>query len=100
MEKNTERILKSDSVELHGCFRLGLNGPQTPQSAKPSDRSVAPINPEVHIVEKNANFALIEIICCCGTRMQVKCEYNGADLPADSSHNQTETEQTPPNQTE
>ncbi len=73
------RILKSDEVKLEGRFLLdaaqaGLDSPKQQVAAS----SV----PQVRILENHEQYAVIEIICSCGTRTSLKCEYAGASAPA------------------
>jgi hypothetical protein len=75
MERNTERVLKSSDVELSG--RIQLPGIATNHDA--SARSAQPSFPaDATIVENNSDFALIEVVCPCGRKTIVKCEYKAA----------------------
>ena len=78
MPKVTGRILKAEDVNLQGQFLLDV-----PQ-ARPTlsrGKTAASATPQVRIVENHPDFAVIEIVCCCGARTSVKCEY-GAGQPA------------------
>ena len=73
------RILKSDKVKLEGRFLLdaaqsGLDSPK--------QRVTASSAPQVRILENHEQYAVIEVICSCGTRTSLKCEYAGAPAPA------------------
>jgi len=72
MGRKLARILKADNVKLEGQFRLGADraGPVLSK-----ERNMGSGTPQVHIVEKNTEFAIIEIICSCGTRTSLRCEY-------------------------
>lgn len=78
MTNTTGRILKSSEVNLQG--RVVLDNFQTPQNtaeAKGRDSGSQSLSaPKVRIVENCAEFAIIEITCPCGTKTNVKCEYN------------------------
>lgn len=76
MERNAERILKSNDVEISGRVQLaGL----TPGSGSP-DRNMAPSVPaNATIIENTPEFALIEVVCPCGRKTSVKCEYAPAE---------------------
>ncbi len=76
MERNTERILKSNDVEISGRIQLGNIAPGTVATAQTAIPS-APAN--ATIVENNPDFALIEVVCPCGRKTRVKCEYAAAD---------------------
>ena len=79
------RILKSDEVKLEGRFLLDAAqaGPGSPK------RQVAASSPpQVRILENSEQYAVIEVICSCGTRTSLKCEYAGASAP-DTDDTQT-----------
>lgn len=72
MEKAEGRILKGSDVELQGRFQLNVaEAHQSP----PKGVNPPLAKPQVHIVEKHPEFAVIEITCSCGTKTHVKCEY-------------------------
>lgn len=68
-------ILKSDNVELNGQFQLGSAA--TPQQANNTQNNPnhAQTTAEVNIIEKNSQYAVIEITCSCGTKTAIKCLY-------------------------
>lgn len=73
MDKPAARVLKADEVKVQGCFHLDVgHSAQRPASAGKTMSST----PQVCIVEKTADFAVIEIACSCGTKTRVRCEYN------------------------
>lgn len=72
MGKVTGHILKNKDIKLEGQFHLDLG--QT--ASTPARKSnVAFVTPQVHIVENHPEFAVIEIICSCGTKTHIRCEY-------------------------
>lgn len=74
METTQNRVLKANTVKLQGSCRLGLNGASTPKPAglpQPQNSTVS-----VYIVEKNAECAVIEVVCCCGARTRIRCDYD------------------------
>jgi len=79
MIRTAGRILKSNDVKLEGQFHLdaanaGLDSPK---------QQVAPLSaPQVRILENHPEYAVIEVICSCGTKMSLKCEYAGAAAQA------------------
>jgi len=80
MGKTAGRILKSEDVKLEGRFLLdvaqtGLN--------LPKQGSAASAPPQVRIMESHVEYAVIEVICSCGTKMSLRCEYAGAQPPDD-----------------
>ncbi|MHC4395244.1 MAG: hypothetical protein ACYS1A_06275 [Planctomycetota bacterium] len=79
MNKVQGRILKSNDVELQG--RLQLDMAQTGTNPTQGGNSPA-VAPQVRIVEKHSEFAVIEITCSCGIKTHLKCEYAAAEQPA------------------
>ena len=79
MGKTQGRILKSKDVILQGRIQLGMV--QTSHKAAKSQNS-ALVEPQVRIVEKHSEFAVIEITCSCGTKTHIKCEYTEIEQPA------------------
>lgn len=76
MERNTERVLKNNDVEVSGRVQLPGISPadnNTVRAAQPSLPAAAAI------VENTADFALIEVTCVCGRKTVVKCEYKAAE---------------------
>lgn len=75
------RILKSNEVKLEGRFLLGA---EQAGSDLPKQQGAASSAPQVRIMENHEQYAIIEVICPCGTRTLLKCEYAGAPAPAPS----------------
>jgi len=73
MEKTTGRILKSDKVQLQGQYHLNIA--QDSQRPALAGRTVSGI-PQVRIVENNADYAVLEITCSCGTKTHARCDYD------------------------
>jgi len=88
MQKAAGHILKSSEVRLEGQIRLDPRCLSAQARGYPRQGggggpdSVGP-QPEVRILESHPEFAVIEVICCCGARTYVKCQY--ADLAAGQS---------------
>ncbi len=83
MPKTAGHILKSDEVKLEGQFRLDVAQVQS-QTGGPKEQSPALNAPQVRIVENHPEFAVIEVICSCGTGTYLRCEYGGAQAPEGS----------------
>jgi len=73
------RILKSDKVKVEGRFLLDA---AQSGSDSPKQQVAGSSTAQVRILENNEQYAVIEVICPCGTRMSLKCEYTGAPAPA------------------
>ena len=85
MQKQTGRILKSDEVTLEG--RLQLDVPNT-QPNLPRGTSAALVTPQARMVENHPEFAVIEMICSCGRRTYLKCEYTYSESSEKASETQ------------
>lgn len=82
MPKVAGCILKAEDVDLQGQFLLDV-----PQ-ARPTlsgVKAAASAPPQVRLVENHPDFAVIEIVCCCGARASVKCEYAASQPVAEDS---------------
>jgi len=80
MKNRSRHVLKSSDVRLEGQFRLDTdrNAAKTPDSATGSVQaraSSAVTGVQVRVVENNAEFAVVEAICCCGAKTHIRCEY-------------------------
>jgi len=72
MVQTTSRILKSSDVEVEGQFHLDA-GPHVQSSQNGRNPGVAA--PKVRILESQNEFAVVEVICSCGRKTVVRCEY-------------------------
>ena len=79
MDKTRGRILKSNDVQLQGRFQLDMAHINT-KTTKSQNSALAA--PQVRIVEKHSEFAVIEITCSCGTKTHLKCEYVAVEQTA------------------
>jgi hypothetical protein len=77
MPQSTRRILKSNDIELEGQFHLDISRP----GATPRNNNTALSEPKAHIIEKQAEFAVIEVTCSCGTKTYLRCEYAKDQAP-------------------
>ncbi len=78
MDKVLRRILRSDEVKLEGQVTLQMKQLQSP--AQPSSQKTAKQPAAVEIVENHPEFAVIQITCCCGEKMHLRCEFAGAEI--------------------
>lgn len=72
MQKASGRILKSENVKVEGRFQFDA------QNNIASETGTTPTPPggaRAQIVEKNSDYAIVEIICGCGQKTQIKCQY-------------------------
>jgi hypothetical protein len=71
VDKSTGQILKANDVKVQGTFHLDVEQ----SSKKPTSTGKITSAPQVCIIESNTEFAVMEIICSCGTKIRVRCEY-------------------------
>ena len=77
MQKRTGQVLKSDQVELQGKFQLN---PGQTQVSKTGPNNPVAAAPQVRILENNPEYAVIGVICCCGTEFSIRCDYADAQV--------------------
>jgi len=80
MTKTAGHILKGEDVKLEGQFHLDVTQGGSPVQ-EPKQNRTAMSTPQVRIVQKHPEFAVLEITCSCGLRTNVKCEYTGPQTP-------------------
>ncbi len=89
MPKTAGHILKSEDVKLEGQFHLdvaqGGSAIHGPKQNRPALSA-----PQVRIVKKHPEFAVLEVTCSCGLKTNLKCEYPG---PKTSQGSKTENGQ-------
>ena len=78
MPKTTGRILKASDVKLEGKHTLDIVQTGPSQTRQPG---TALVEPQVHIVESQPDFTVIEVTCSCGTGILLRCEYDGNKTP-------------------
>ena len=89
MGKKAEHILKSKDVEFKGRFLLNVEQTATNSAGKQANMPL--ITGQVRIVEKNPQFAMIEVTCSCSTKTYIKCDYADAQ-PDDREPDKTKGE--------
>jgi hypothetical protein len=83
MMQTTNRILKSDDVEVvEGQCHLDLGHPVS--SAQHSKNAVTG-TAKARILDNNNEYAVIELICSCGRKTIVRCEYGDASAKGETS---------------
>ena len=73
MVNTVGQVLKSSKVKLEGKFQLKIDADSTP-AANSGGANNAIL--QANIVENTAEFAIIEVICSCGSKTRIKCQYN------------------------
>jgi len=78
MPKTAGHILKSTEVKLEGQVRLDVRHPETSQQ---QGKIAGPVTPQARIVQSRPEFAVIEVVCSCGAKTLLRCEYaDGTNL--------------------
>jgi hypothetical protein len=75
MTKTVGNILKSSNVKIEGRFHLNVDPGAHPA---PPLRKNPNLPPQVRIVEKHPEFAVLELTCSCGNKSYIRCEYDNA----------------------
>ncbi len=81
MAHKVVKVLKHDQVHLSGSVCLGTESGATTARAATSTRTNTDVDSsaqQARIVESNSEYSVIEIICGCGRKNYVQCNY--ADL--------------------
>jgi protein associated with RNAse G/E len=72
MAASAGKILKSQDVKVEGQFQLNFNNVGINTS---DNRNSISREPQVRISESQPGFAVVEVICSCGSKIYIKCEY-------------------------
>ena len=72
MAIKARRILKGEDVKIEGRFQLTAE--QLGRS-QPQQGNTVSVSPTVRIVEKQSEYAIIEITCSCGRKTTLRCDY-------------------------
>jgi hypothetical protein len=72
MMQTMNRVLKSDEVEIDGRCHLDIGRSASSAQLGKNNNSVAV---KAKILDNNNEYALIELICSCGKKTLVRCEY-------------------------
>ena len=75
MKNQTGHILKSNDVKLEGRFRLNV-GQNIPNSSNQKKANLS--SAQVRIVENHPEFAVMEVTCGCGAKINIRCDYTNA----------------------
>lgn len=77
MLKTAGHIIKGNDVKLGDHFCLDVVQMQSPIGGT-QKTTAASVTPQARIAQNQPEFAVIEITCSCGKRMDLRCEYVGA----------------------
>jgi hypothetical protein len=68
MSNGSARVLKKGQVQIQGVYKVQV-------SPAGATGGAAGLLREVRLVQKHSDYALIEVVCSCGARALVRCEY-------------------------
>ena len=77
------KVLKNNQVVVDGSVKLGLGVCCVAASGDGLANKVQSVAQEARIIESNSEYAVIEIICSCGGKNHIQCNY--AELAASGS---------------
>ena len=83
MTETSGQILKSDAFELEGRYHLELVQEEFERN-EPAQTNDAAAAPQAQIIENQADHAVIEVVCSCGEKVNLRCDYAGAQMPENS----------------
>jgi hypothetical protein len=81
MTPSTNRILKSDQVEVEGKLALDLGCAAPSGQIKNAPAGIA----KVRILENQIEYAVMEVTCSCGRKTVIRCDYGGGSAAIKSS---------------
>lgn len=77
MNRQVVTVIKRGKVRSGRPVRLptsrsgsGRGGPES-QGHKPA----APVAQQARVIESNSDYAVLEVVCSCGNRMHIQCNY-------------------------
>jgi len=87
MSEAAGQILRGDDVKFEGQFHLDVVKAESSLQQK----TIPPMGAhQVRIVQNNPDFAVIEMICSCGAKTLLKCEYAGPEAASKLAQTQSE----------
>jgi hypothetical protein len=68
-------VIKKHKTCVSGTVRLGMGESNAPVRPSTPSRAVPQGSIEARLIDSNNEFALIEAVCSCGCKTQIKCCY-------------------------
>jgi len=69
------KVLKSDQVLVNGSVRLEIGGAHVRTESDTQAHIHTGCPQEARIVESNNEYAIIEVVCSCGAKSHIQCNY-------------------------
>lgn len=76
MAQNAGQILRKNQVTFTGTCRVDANPARL--AASVTGNHSAACQPQVRIVDKNEQGAVLEFTCSCGSKAYIQCDYAGS----------------------
>jgi len=77
MLAGTIEIIKKDKIKLSGTVRV-IPGERNAPVRPTTPRTVPPGPVQARIVESSSDYAIIEVVCSCGCKTHIQCQYAAA----------------------
>jgi len=71
----TRHVLKAQEITLENPFDISLD----PATCRCAGSDSASSGPRIRIVQDHPDHAVIEFVCLCGRKTEIRCEYAAAD---------------------
>ncbi len=81
----TAHIIKAGRIPVTGKYKLQLGQAAAIDKATPARPRLGQGAASAKVINANASYAMIEVTCPCGEKLQLKCRY--ASDPAASADN-------------
>ena len=83
MTETSGQILKSDDVKLEGRYRLEVAQREF-ERVEPAQANDTAAAPQAQIIENHGDHAVVQVVCSCGAKVNVRCDYAEAQTPQDA----------------
>lgn len=80
MEGTSRRILRNEDVILKGQYYLGVGQSEVGRD-KPQRKNTVSASARASILENHPEYVVLEVICTCGEKICLRCEYGNAKTP-------------------
>ena len=80
-------VVKNDQVVVNGniCIKLGATADSPVQSVDSQSMGPGEIE-QARVIESNEQYAIIEIMCSCGAKSHIQCNYG--DIASEGDRNE------------
>jgi hypothetical protein len=68
-------LIKNDQIRVGGTVRIGTGEKSAPVRPLTPSGTVPHEPMQARIVESNTDYAILEIICSCGQKTHIQCNY-------------------------